>query len=215
LACAAVPGCYARLFGAAVRNRDRVPPHEGASILVISLSLLRCRRILKGRCLGPHAIRLEGTVETINWRRVFLGGTLAGVVLIVLATAFAALFIGQQELRTAVRSFHLSASGSGALLFFVFVFLLLGILMTWWYAAIRPRFGAGPKTAAIAGLAVWLVAVGQMLKSVAMYEPSVNLPPGPVLPILYLAMIVASTEVGAWVYTEEQRSQRQGITARQ
>jgi hypothetical protein len=56
-------------------------------------------------------------------------------------------------------------------LFFVFVFLFLGLLMTWWFAA--------------------------------MYEPSVNLPPGPVLPILYLAMIVASTEVGAWVYKEE------------
>jgi len=154
-------------------------------------------------------------VETINWRRVVLGGMLAGAVMIVLATACTALFIGQQELRTAVRAFHLSAGGSGALLFFVFVFLLLGILMTWWYAAIRPRFGSGPKTAAIAGLAIWLVAVGQMLKSVAMYQPSLNLPPGPMLPILYLGMIVASTEVGAWVYTEERRSQREGIGAKQ
>ncbi len=74
--------------------------------------------------------------------------------------------------------------------------------MTWWYAAIRPRFGPGPKTAAIAGLAVWLIAVGQLLKGVAMYEPISNLPPGPMLPILYLVMIVASTEVGAWVYKE-------------
>lgn len=141
-------------------------------------------------------------METINWRRVVLGGMLAGVVMIVLATACTALFIGRQELRTAVRTFRPTASGSAALVFFVFVFLFLGLLMTWWYAAIRPRFGAGPKTAAIAGLAVWLVAMGQMLKSVATYEPSVNLPPGPMLPILYLAMIVASTEVGAWVYKE-------------
>ena len=129
---------------------------------------------------------------------------LAGVVLIVLATASTALFIGQP----AVRALRPPAIGSAAPLFFIFVFLFLGMLMTWWYAAIRPRFGAGPKTAAIAGLAVWLVAVGQLLKGVAMYEPSLNLPPGPMLPILYLGMIVASTEVGAWVYTEEQRSQR-------
>jgi hypothetical protein len=40
---------------------------------------------------------------------------------------------------------------------------------------------------------------------VAMYEPVSNLPPGPMLPILYLAMIVASTMAGAWVYKEEQR----------
>jgi len=141
-------------------------------------------------------------METINWRRVVLGGVLAGVVLIVLATAFTALFLGRQELRAAIRAFRPPASSSGALLFFIFVFLFLGVLMTWWYAAIRPRFGPGPKTAAIAGLAVWLVAVVELLRSVAMFEPSLNLPPGPMLPVFYLAMIIASTEVGAWVYKE-------------
>jgi len=132
---------------------------------------------------------------TINWKRVVLGGMLAGVVLIALSTASTALLVGQQALRAAVQ-------GTAAPLFFVFVFLFLGILMTWWYAAIRPRFGAGPKTAAIAGLAVWLIAIGQMLKSVALYEPSLNLPAGPVLPILYVGMIIASTVAGAWVYQE-------------
>ena len=78
----------------------------------------------------------------------------------------------------------------------------MGILMTWWYAAIRPRFGAGPKTAAIAGFAVWLIGVGQMLKSVATAEPAPNLPAGPVVPLLSLLMIIASSEVGAWVYKE-------------
>ena len=139
-------------------------------------------------------------MEKINWARVVLGGLLAGVILIVLTIASAALF-GQQGLQTAVQAFRLSTSGSAAPLFFVFVFLFLGMLMTWWYAAIRPRFGPGPTTAAIAGLAVWLIAVGQLMKSVAMYEPA-NLPAGPALPILYLLMIVASTEVGAWVYRE-------------
>jgi hypothetical protein len=32
---------------------------------------------------------------------------------------------------------------------------VLGILAVWTYAAIRPRFNAGPKTALCAGLAVW------------------------------------------------------------
>ena len=31
----------------------------------------------------------------------------------------------------------------------------LGIAMVWLYAAIRPRFGPGPKTAICAGLTVW------------------------------------------------------------
>ena len=32
-----------------------------------------------------------------------------------------------------------------------------GIVAVWIYAAIRPRFGAGPRTAIYAGLAVWVV----------------------------------------------------------
>src|ERR1039458_5006683 len=34
-----------------------------------------------------------------------------------------------------------------------------GIALIWIYAAIRPRFGAGAKTAVCAGLAVWVVGV--------------------------------------------------------
>ena len=35
--------------------------------------------------------------------------------------------------------------------------LLTGIAAIWLYAAIRPRFGAGAKTAIIAGTAVWII----------------------------------------------------------
>lgn len=35
--------------------------------------------------------------------------------------------------------------------------LLTGIAAIWVYAAIRPRFGAGIKTAIIAGVAVWII----------------------------------------------------------
>jgi hypothetical protein len=150
----------------------------------------------------------EETMGTINWRRVVLGGMLAGAVLIVLAAGSAAL-LGHHELRTAVHALRPSTSGIAAPLFFISVFLFLGILMTWWYVAIRTLFGAGPKTAAIAGLALWLTfvwlgVVGFALKSVAMGE-SYSLPSGPVWPILYLVMMVASTVVGAWVYKEQQR----------
>lgn len=37
--------------------------------------------------------------------------------------------------------------------------LLTGIAAIWLYAAIRPRFGAGAKTAILAGLAVWFIGV--------------------------------------------------------
>ena len=35
--------------------------------------------------------------------------------------------------------------------------LVCGIVLIWIYAAIRPRFGAGVKTAICAGVAVWFV----------------------------------------------------------
>jgi hypothetical protein len=37
--------------------------------------------------------------------------------------------------------------------------LACGIALIWIYAAIRPRFGAGVKTAVYAGLAVWFIGV--------------------------------------------------------
>jgi hypothetical protein len=37
--------------------------------------------------------------------------------------------------------------------------LLTGIAAIWLYAAIRPRFGAGVKTAILAGFAVWFIGV--------------------------------------------------------
>lgn len=142
----------------------------------------------------------------INWGRVVLGGMLAGVVLIVLSAVSTVFFAGRLRFADAVRTFRPSATGGAALLFFLSVFLVLGMLMTWWYAAIRPLFGPGPKTAGIAGLAVWLTAmwlgvVGFAFKSLAMGEPYA-LPAGPMLPVLYLAIMVASTLSGAWVYKQ-------------
>ena len=45
--------------------------------------------------------------------------------------------------------------GGGALLMFLAWGFLVGIFAVWLYAAIRPRYGAGPKTALCAGAAVW------------------------------------------------------------
>lgn len=144
----------------------------------------------------------------INWRRVVLGGMLSGVVLIVLVTVSTALFVGRQAVRTALRALQPSTSGSAAPLFFLCVLFVLGMLMTWWYAVIRPLFGPGPKAAAIAGFAIWVTAiwlglVGFAFKGLALGEPY-WLPPGPLLPILYLVIMVASTMAGAWVYKEPQ-----------
>lgn len=76
-------------------------------------------------------------MEKLNWRRVLLGGALTDTVLIAL-TASTLFFSKQNELLTTLKS---GTRGIAAILFVTFVFLFLGTLMTFWYAAIRPRFG--------------------------------------------------------------------------
>jgi hypothetical protein len=146
-------------------------------------------------------------MRKINWARVALGGILAGVVLIALAVTSTVLFGGSKGLSTGVHALFSSATGSAAPLFFLCVFLVLGMLMIWWYAAMRPLFGPGPKTAVIAAFAlwvtvIWLGVVGFAVESLAMGAPY-SLPSGPMLPILYLVIMVASTIAGAWVYKEQ------------
>jgi hypothetical protein len=55
----------------------------------------------------------------------------------------------------AMAALNLSAPAGSAIAIFVVAGFILGIAMVWTYAAIRPRMGAGPKTAICAGLLVW------------------------------------------------------------
>src|SRR6267154_283341 len=56
---------------------------------------------------------------------------------------------------------------------FVFLDFVAGVFLVWLYAAIRPRFGAGPGTAAKAGVAAWFV--GSLLVTLFMW-PSQMMP---------------------------------------
>jgi len=80
---------------------------------------------------------------------------------------------------------------------------LLGIAAVWLYAAIRPRYGAGPTTAIRAGLFTWAVAV--FLANLGNYP--LGLFPTRLLvitSIVALVEIVVATLVGAWLYKEEE-----------
>jgi hypothetical protein len=90
--------------------------------------------------------------------RVLLGGIVAGIVIdifegvlngVVLANQWATVMTG------------LGRSGTMSIkqiIAFNVWGLATGILMLWVYAAMRPRLGAGPKTAMLAGLVIWATA---------------------------------------------------------
>jgi len=91
----------------------------------------------------------------INLGRVILGGIVAGIVInvfegilngVVLANQWATVMTGLGKSGT--------MSIKQIIAFNVWGFAT-GILMVGVYAAIRPRLGAGPKTAVCAGLVIW------------------------------------------------------------
>ena len=102
---------------------------------------------------------------SINIRRVILGGLLAGVVLDILGFLVDGVILDPQW-AAGLQALGKPPEPTGSQIAgFIIIGLAYGILTIWLYAAIRPRYGAGPKTAVYAGLAAW--AIGALLPNVA------------------------------------------------
>ena len=92
----------------------------------------------------------------INLSRVILGGLVAGLVINIGEFILNEPILGRQWV-AAMESLNRQpiANSAGNIGIFVVSGFILGIIMIWTYAAIRPRMGAGPSTAICAGLLVW------------------------------------------------------------
>jgi hypothetical protein len=138
---------------------------------------------------------------TINWGRVVLGGLLCWVVFNVLWVAAWFLFVQRevipvfQELN---RPFQETPEWG---VFFLALGLVLSIFTIWFYAAIRPRYGPGPRTAAIVGFAVWL---SVSLMPTLAWGWQLQFPARMVAldAVAALVAIVVATLAGAWLYKE-------------
>lgn len=93
-------------------------------------------------------------MNTIKWSRVFGCGLLAGIVWIILGSVVTAL-LGRDF--AALPNNHLGKPTPGFIILNAVLDLLEGISILWLYAAIRPRYGAGAKTAVIAAFAWWFI----------------------------------------------------------
>ncbi len=96
----------------------------------------------------------------MNLKRVFIGGVIAGIILIVLnvGAQLALAHRVQEEMNAWLpgSADHL-AMGGGEMLAGILMKLVLGVLLVGSYAAIRPRFGPGARSAVYAALFVWLL----------------------------------------------------------
>lgn len=93
----------------------------------------------------------------MNMPRVLLGGLLAGLIINISEFVLNMAILGDR-MNARLAQMNLPPPGGNAIIVFVAFGFLIGIATVWLYAAIRPRYGAGPKTAMLAGLAVWFLA---------------------------------------------------------
>ena len=93
----------------------------------------------------------------INTGRVILGGLVAGLLINISEIVLNVVVMGD-EMAAWVKSMNLPPMSNASMAIYTVLGFVLGIVMMWLYAAIRPRYGAGPKTALCAGSAVWFFA---------------------------------------------------------
>jgi len=94
----------------------------------------------------------------INIGRVVLGGIVAGVVMDLLGYLVDGLMLSQQWSDDMILMGK-SEFSTTQLIEFNLLGIVSGLIAIWIYAGIRPRFGAGVKTAIYAGIAVWILGV--------------------------------------------------------
>jgi hypothetical protein len=128
-------------------------------------------------------------MSKINLGRVVGGGLLAGLVMNIVDGFTNGVLLGarwqaegQSLSPTLMATPGLEARSMTG---WVVVDFLAGMIVVWLYAAIRPRFGAGPRTALIAAFVIWFV--GHLFFASYVFNG------------IYSAQVVAATSAGALV----------------
>jgi hypothetical protein len=139
----------------------------------------------------------------INTSKVVTGGLAAGVVANIIGYVGFGMFLGpRMEAEMVAVAPALAGRGmtGSAIAMQVITQFVIGLLLVWLYAAIRPRFGPGMKTAVYAALVVWLCGFlfhldwllsGMMTQGTYMLAT-----------IVALIQLIAAAGVGAKLYTE-------------
>ena len=142
-------------------------------------------------------------MAAINAGKVITSGLAAGLVLNVIDFASNMYIIGSRmklELDTVNPSLWASLNDPGNIAYFVAIDFALGVMIVWLYAAIRPRFGAGPATAIKAGLFVWIVA--SLMWSFFYFMGLTAFSSFVLTGVISLVNFVGAAWVGGWLYAE-------------
>jgi hypothetical protein len=136
----------------------------------------------------------------INLGRVVLGGLVAGIVINAFEFVLNGVVLSDQWTGL-MTSINRPALGGTEIVYFNLLSFIQGLAAVWTYAAIRPRFGEGPKTAVFAALLTWVtgyILVDAMPTVMGIFPLSMTL----TLVGVGLAEIVIATLAGAYLYKE-------------
>jgi len=140
-------------------------------------------------------------MSKINVGRVLLGGLVAGLVLNIGEFVLND-FLLAESMKSDFERLRLPDPGGPFIAKAVTITFLLGIVLVYLYAAIRPRFGAGVKTAICAGLIGWFFVY---LYAGYIYEAMgvVSLKPFVIGLVWGIVEYPLAAIAGAWLYKEE------------
>jgi hypothetical protein len=138
----------------------------------------------------------------INLGRVLLGGLLAGVVINLVEGVMNGVVFEKQWAEVMTGLGKAATPSVTQIVAFNILGFAIGLLTVWLYAAIRPRFGAGPKTAMCAGLIVWALAfaagnAGPVILHI--YRMDLMIP----AVAIELVEMLAAALLGAYLYKED------------
>ncbi len=162
----------------------------------------------------------EARVAKINWPRMMLAGLVVSMVFPSLTGLFNFLSLsllgvgmGDPEIlglsQEAMDNLGQPEPPLIGSVLFVAWLIIFGIAIIWLYAAIRPRFGSGVKTAVYAGVAAWFVAycVGSPLLDLRGASSVIwGLVPVEFMivgALMHLPALCLATPLGAWIYRED------------
>lgn len=140
----------------------------------------------------------------INTTKVLIGGIAAGFVMNVIDFVVNKFFLGARmmaESEAFKPGMSQSMMSGKVMASYIVMDLVLGILLVWTYAAIRPRFGPGVKTAVYAAFLFWILAAIFLSGYLHMGMMSTGL--WMQFAFFGLVNFLISAWVGARIYTEE------------
>ena len=141
----------------------------------------------------------------INTKKVIVAGLAAGVVMNILDFVTQMMFADRMtaDLNTfqAGLGDSMGTMSTNVLVGYIIMDLVIGMLLAYTYAAIRPRFGPGPKTAVIVALMFWIF--GTIIASnylvMGMMSSGLWLTFG----LVYLVCLVVASLVAGALYKED------------